>query len=271
MFPSATIATLFIVYVNPIRKYWMEDMGGGPRPLQLRHVVNLQKGSTICVMSLLLFYTKNYQSIGPCIYTALHGSYGIIWILKDIILPDPAWNVYITIPSAMFVALGLFLYWSPGMLLMLADHPPMVSPLRAAVAICMHTIGVVLMMGADTQKYFTLQLKKGLIDHGWLKHSRNTNYLGEILLYSAYAVLAQHWLPWTVYGTFWTLIFGSNMCVKDASLASKEHSMRYFQRSGCLLPNVIAWWRGDDVSATTDTTTTSYVETLASLHQRKRS
>ena len=56
---------------------------------------------------------------------------------------------------------------------------------------------------------------------GWLARSRNTNYLGEVMLYSAYAVLAQHWLPWTVDIGVWLLLFVTNMVAKEESLRKK--------------------------------------------------
>jgi hypothetical protein len=283
---SVSVTRFFVRYVNPVRRYLMEDCGGGPRPLQARQVINLCKAGTIVVMGTLLIMTKSTNELGPCVYTALHGSYGMVWYLKDMVMPDPNWNVYTTIPSSLLLLLGLVLYWSPGYFLMLrTTTTPIVTtttPLRAMLAIILHTIGVVLMMCTDAQKYFVLKEKaenktntntnhipKGgeggpsalLISNGWLYRCRNMNYLGEIMLYSSYAILAQHWFPWCVYLLFaWPLVFGANMCVKEIRLARKPNASNYFAQSGFLFPKV---WT--TTTTTTDGDDGSYVQELAKI------
>ena len=45
-------------------------------------------------------------------YLALHGSYGLIWLLKDVVMPDARWQTRITFGGAfMTFALVLGLYW----------------------------------------------------------------------------------------------------------------------------------------------------------------
>ncbi len=76
-------------------------------------------------------------------------------------IPDKAWQVYITIPSAIMVLIGLAGYWAAGYITI--AHRVEVSPLLGALTVSMHTLGVVLMIAADTQKYYTLKYKPGLI------------------------------------------------------------------------------------------------------------
>ena len=42
----------------------------------------------------------------------------------------------------------------------------------------------------DAQKYYTLQNKKQLITDGMFRYIRSPNYLGEVMIYSSYALLA---------------------------------------------------------------------------------
>lgn len=42
----------------------------------------------------------------------------------------------------------------------------------------------------DAQKYYTLQHKKQLITDGMYRYIRSPNYLGEVMIYSSYALLA---------------------------------------------------------------------------------
>jgi steroid 5-alpha reductase family enzyme len=85
----------------------------------------------------------------------------------------------------------------------------------------MYNFGIVLMMGADGQKYFTLRVKKGLLNDGFMKWSRNPNYLGEMMIYGSFALLVQRWEPWIVLGYMWSLIFLSRMVIKDYRLSKK--------------------------------------------------
>jgi hypothetical protein len=43
----------------------------------------------------------------------------------------------------------------------------------------------------------------------------NPNYLGEMMLYGSYAILAQHAVPWLVLSYVWGLVFMSNMVKKE--------------------------------------------------------
>ena len=53
--------------------------------------------------------------------------------------------------------------------------------------------GVFLHYVSDAQKFFVLQLRKGLIQDGLFARTRNPNYLGEILIYGGFAVASYHW------------------------------------------------------------------------------
>ncbi len=42
------------------------------------------------------------------------------------------------------------------------------------------------------------------------------------MLYSTYAFLAQHWMPWAVYAYVWGLLFTANMINKEVRHIKKE-------------------------------------------------
>jgi protein-S-isoprenylcysteine O-methyltransferase Ste14 len=44
---------------------------------------------------------------------------------------------------------------------------------------------------------------------------RNPNYLGEILIYLAYAILSMHWLPFAILAGWVFSFFARNMAAKD--------------------------------------------------------
>lgn len=107
-----------------------------------------------------------------------------------------------------------------------------------SVAIAINITGVLLHYGSDAQKYFTLKYKKGLITEGFFSRSRNPNYLGEILIYLSFAMLAQHWLPFVILGGFIAGIFIPNMLKKDQSFSRYPEFDVYKANSGLLLPKL---------------------------------
>ena len=56
--------------------------------MKLNQIINLHKGLTVFVVAGLMMFYKNY-SIAAWVYLSLHGTYGILWLLKDKIFPDP--------------------------------------------------------------------------------------------------------------------------------------------------------------------------------------
>ncbi|NEO45861.1 MAG: DUF1295 domain-containing protein, partial [Moorea sp. SIO4A3] len=91
---------------------------------------------------------------------------------------------------------------------------------------------------SDAQKYYTLKYRSGLITEGFFARCRNTNYLGEILIYSGFVMLAQHWLPFLILAAFIAGIFIPNMLKKDKSLSRYPEFADYKANSGLLLPQL---------------------------------
>jgi steroid 5-alpha reductase family enzyme len=107
-----------------------------------------------------------------------------------------------------------------------------------AIVISLNTLGVFLHFVSDAQKYYTLKYRQGLITEGLFERCRNTNYLGEILIYASFAMLSQHWLPFLVLGSFISMLFIPNMLRKDQSLSRYPEFADYKCRSGLLFPSL---------------------------------
>ena len=60
-----------------------------------------------------------------------------------------------------------------------------------------------------------------------LKYNRNTNYLGEILIYSSFAVINDTLLSWLILISIWIVIFIPNILVKDFRLSKKKGFNEY--------------------------------------------
>ncbi|MEB3342253.1 DUF1295 domain-containing protein [Okeania sp.] len=204
--------------------------------MKIKYPINLHKGTTfIFVLALMIAY-QNF-TLGPWVYLALHGTYGILWLIKDRIYPDKQWEQEVTI-FVVIISFGLLsLYWvAPYILISSRTEPPL--PLVAA-AISLNIFGIFLHYSSDAQKYYTLKYKSGLITEGFFARCRNTNYLGEIFVYIPFAMLTQHWLPYLILGLFIALVFIPNMFKKDKSLSRYPEFPEYKTNSGLIIPQLL--------------------------------
>jgi steroid 5-alpha reductase family enzyme len=130
----------------------------------------------------------------------------------------------------------LGLYWVAPFILITGGTVTPSYIIGFSVALCM--IGVMLHFGSDAQKYFTLQYRKGLITDGFFSRSRNINYLGELMIYSGFALLTVSWLGFIGIASFFLGAFIPNMIRKDKSLSRYTEFAAYKNRSGLLLPTL---------------------------------
>ena len=154
----------------------------------MNRVINWNKGSLFFVYFAMMVYFDNW-STGMWVYWALHGSYGFFWVLKDLTFPDKGFQRKQTLMSSSLVWIVAGPYYYFGYLMASRQVPQEPHRERIALAMLVYITGIVVMMGADGQKHFTLKHKKGLISDGFFKYTRNPNYLGEMMLYSAFAIL----------------------------------------------------------------------------------
>jgi len=203
--------------------------------MKLKYPINLHKGSTAIFVLGLMVYYQNF-SIGPWVYLALHGSYGFLWLLKDRMFPDRQWEQLVSVPYGIFVFLVLGLYWIAPWLLISQQIEPNAAIIAAAVALNM--FGVMLHYGSDAQKYFTLKYKPGLITEGFFARCRNTNYLGELMIYSGFALLTVSWIGFIGITAFFIGAFIPNMIKKDKSLSRYPDFDNYKKQSGLLFPKL---------------------------------
>jgi protein-S-isoprenylcysteine O-methyltransferase Ste14 len=227
--------------LNRFTNYAVHDFGGGPRPWKFSWIINFQKCGTFFFLGFLMWYYNNF-SVTAWIYLAMQGSYGVIWFIKDMAFPDPAWQKRITLAggiNAFLAVLGW--YWVFGWLLISGVSTPNYPlPVGAWYALCisMCMLGSVIMIAADAQKYFTLQSQPGLITNGMHRYIRHPNYLGEILIYASFALMVWHWLPVLVLTWVWIGLFAVNMVIKEASLSRYPQWQDYRKNTKWLFPAV---------------------------------
>ena len=206
--------------------------------LPMHFTININKGTMIIYLFALMYYFDNF-SLGAWIYLALHGNYGLIWLLKDLTFPDPGFSRLATTGSILFpFPVVLVPYYFIGYWMMSGTENRNPSPERIFVAIQLYCLGVVFMVLTDAQKYLVLRERRGLITHCMTGWSRNLNYVGEMMLYSSFAVLCQRVEVWFIYSYVWGLIFLLRMLLKDYSLSKKPGWAEYKAKTWFYVPKL---------------------------------
>lgn len=206
----------------------------GKKVISVAWTVNIHKIITLFIIYGMMVYYDNFTK-GAWIYLALHGVYGYCWLIKDFGFRDHRFKAGLSLVGAINLYWVLIAwYWVIPWLFISRFIAPTGKEL--AIAIALHTIGVVLTIASDCQRHFTLKYKKGLMTDGLFAYTRNPNYLGEILLYSSYAYLANHWIAWMIVAYAVVTTFLPNMYMKDTSISRHPGWDEYKDRTGLLIP-----------------------------------
>lgn len=206
--------------------------------MQEKHFIDSHKGATAVFIISLIAWFDAWSNPTAMIYLALHGSYGILWVIKSRWFPDKSWEKPCTLWWGLAIWAGLSLYWVAPWIITSANVRAPAWLLAAAV--CLYAFGVFFHFAADMQKHVTLGLHRGsLIRTGLWSRLRNPNYFGELLIYLSFALLAMHWLPLIVLALFVLLYWVPNMLRKDRSLSRYDDFADYRSRSWLFIPFII--------------------------------
>jgi len=122
-------------------------------------------------------------------YLAMHGSYGLVWLLKDMVFPAiPTGRA--APPGGLPLHLtGLALYWGIGGVLISACRTELSVAAGGVVLALRHAVrdGAII-MSAPTSEIRAAE-GESAVDHenglfAWVRHP---NYLGEMMIYAASA------------------------------------------------------------------------------------
>lgn len=168
------------------------------------------------------------------VYLGIHGTYTLLWLIKYAAFRDRSFEERVPFGIGVaFVFVPLLGYLAAPFLL-ISRHVTL-PPYWIALVIFLYVMGVFLHYGSDAQKYFTLQARPGLITSGFFARTRNPNYLGELLIYLSFALMARHWLPFVILAG-WMTSFFVRMRKKDRSLSRYPEFDAYRRKTGLLFP-----------------------------------
>ena len=206
--------------------------------MQQKHFIDVHKGVTAIVILLFMAIYHQWHNATAWIYLALHGSYGFLWVLKSGLFHDKQWEEPCGLGYGLVICGGLTLYWiAPWLLMARHVHAP---AWYLGMCVSLYVFGVFLHFASDMQKHMALILRPGeLFTRGLWRHCRNPNYLGELLIYLGFGLLAMHWLPLVVIALFLTMVWVPNMFRKDRSLSRYTDFPAWRAHSWLLIPGVI--------------------------------
>jgi hypothetical protein len=134
--------------------------------MKLKYYVDSHKGITGPVMLALLLIYGRTDNPAAWIYFAMHGGYGLFWVLKSSIFPDKRWDKDVSVWFGVFGTWGgLSLYWVGGWMLMYFDARPPAWYL--GLSVFLYAAGLFFHFGADMQKHARLTSTPGLITDGF--------------------------------------------------------------------------------------------------------
>jgi protein-S-isoprenylcysteine O-methyltransferase Ste14 len=203
-----------------------------------RHFIDSHKVLTGPVVLAMIAAHGQWENPTAWVYLGLHGGYGLLWAAKSRIFPDRTWERAAGPARGLVLWGALTLYWiAPWLLTSRGASAP--AWLLGAAAL-LFGAGVFLHFAADMQKWTALRLRPGsLVTEGLFARTRNPNYLGELLIYGSFALLARHWAPFAVLALFLAAVWIPNMVRKDRSLARYPEFAGWRRRTALLVPYIL--------------------------------
>jgi len=203
--------------------------------MKQKYFIDSNKGATLIVVLVLMAIYNQWQNPTAWVYLALHGTYGYLWILKNRIFPDAAWEEKTGITYGIAIWAGLSLYWVAPLLLM--ANGVQAPGWYLAFCVSIYAFGIFTHYVSDMQKFVFLELQPGqLITGGMFSRVRNINYFGELLIYLGFGLLAMHWLPLVILLIWIGFVWLPRMHKKDEILSTYDGFKDYKARSKLFIP-----------------------------------
>ena len=200
-----------------------------------KHFIDSHKAVTGLFIVLLMAYFHRWNNVTLWIYLALHGTYGLLWVFKSSLFPDKQWDHPASLVRGLGFWAGLTGYWVAPFIIAIKNVQAPFWVL--ALSIFLSIVGTMFHFASDMQKHIELKTRPNqLITDGFWRLSRNPNYFGEFLIYSSFALLAMHWLPWVVLGIVISVFWIPHMRNKEKSLSRYAEFGDYKARTRSFIP-----------------------------------
>jgi protein-S-isoprenylcysteine O-methyltransferase Ste14 len=204
-----------------------------------KYYIDSHKGLTGPFVLALIAYYHAWDNVLAWIYFGLHGTYGLLWILKSRYFGDKNWERPVPFWMGAGTWLILSFYWiSPWLIVTNRNHP--IAPWLIGVCIATYSLGVFMHFASDMQKHLSMKYRRGtLLTDGLWGLCRNPNYLGELLIYLGFTALPMHWLPLSALVVVIAAVWVPNMRRKDKSLSRYPDFAEYKAHTKLIIPYVV--------------------------------
>lgn len=226
-----------------------------PAFCQTRQCINLHKMMVLPIYLACIYYhyylagdEKPSWFLAAMVLLPWHSVYGICWNFKDYHFGDAQWKKNMSLCGFCLFGLVLGLYYLPMYCLTSRQCPGGTFAeghenwviLSGSV---FYLFGFFFLFGSDAQKYytFTYQNPRGLITDGFFQYCRNPNYLGEIMIYTGFAILSTSYIVLPCFAVVWVCVFLPNMKLKDASMSRYPEWQAWADRTPLVFPNLKAF------------------------------
>jgi len=201
--------------------------------------INVAKVVTI-VLLLAMAATIGVRDMRQAVYLGLHVSYCLWWLLEQWVYPERRRQLFTEpVGVAGFASAVLIVgvvYSLPGLLAFL--NPVPIAYGTVALALGMFSFGSLINASADVQKMTAKAMGAGLVSDGIWRRVRHVNYLGDLLRYLSFAVVAGSPWAYLVPGLV-LLIYLQRIQQKEQRMQSRyEGFTTYQQQSVRLLPGL---------------------------------
>ena len=209
--------------------------------IKQKYMIDFAKGITWLLVLFLINYFDQIDNLTAWVYFCLHGSYGIMWVLKSYIFPDKTLESRVGNPYSLLILIGLILYWAPAYIITSTSHQASLNII--ILSICTFTIGVFYHFASDMQKFIFLKYQSGLITDGFWKQCRHPNYFGELLIYLSFVIMVFEttlwWMPAMILMLFIVAVWIPNMIKIDKSLSRFEEHKAYKKKTAFIIPYIL--------------------------------
>jgi steroid 5-alpha reductase family enzyme len=203
--------------------------------MKQKYFIDSHKAVTFLAILGLMAWFGQWDNPTAWVYLALHGTYGILWVLKSRVFPDKQWEEDKGLFYGLYIWAGLSLYWVAPFII--TSQNVQAPAWLLGLSVSMYTVGIFLHYAADMQKHVQLKYNPGqLIEDGLMASTRNINYFGELLIYLGFGMLAMHWIPLAVIALYLAIIWFPNMLKKDKSLSRYAGFAEYKRKSKLFIP-----------------------------------
>lgn len=216
-----------------------QDEGAAPGGWTQLTAINAAKVLTI-VLLLVLAAVVGVRDMRQVVYLSLHISYCVWWLLEQWLFPERRRQLFNERVGVVGFASALLfigvLYSLPGLLAFL--NPVPISFAAVAVALGLFSFGSLINASADVQKTTAKAMGAGLVRDGIWRRVRHVNYLGDLLRYLSFAVVAGNGWAYLVPGVV-LLIYLQRIARKEGQMVGKYPEFQAWQqRSARLLPGL---------------------------------